>query len=77
MHSLSLSLIGITCGDLIVPANGDVEYSNRNRTFNSTATYSCDEGYTLTGNSQRICVGLNIWSGSDPTCTGIDIESGL
>ena len=74
MHSLSLSLslIDITCGELVEPANGDVEY---NRTFNSTATYSCDEGYTLTGNSQRICVGL--WSGSEPTCTGIDIESAL
>ena len=73
----SLSLIAIICNELMSPAKGTVEYSDPSRIFNSRATYSCDEGYTLTGNSQRICVGLNIWSGSEPTCTGITLSNPL
>ena len=73
IYNQDVHTIAIICNELMSPAKGTVEYSDPSRIFNSRATYSCDEGYTLTGNSQRICVGLNIWSGSEPTCTGIYI----
>ena len=39
-------------------------------TFNSTAIYSCDTGYTLNGGSTRTCQSDRTWSGSAPTCEG-------
>lgn len=32
------------------------------------ATYTCDYGFELSGNSQRVCQASGEWSGSDPTC---------
>ena len=40
-----------------------------NTTFNSTATFSCEVGYNLTGDSQRTCQANGIYSGVMPTCT--------
>ncbi len=36
-----------------------------------TATYTCESGYILSGDSSRICQSDSIWSGSEPTCDGI------
>ena len=37
---------------------------------NSTATYSCNAGYTLTvADDKRTCLESGLWSGSEPTCT--------
>ena len=44
-------------------------------TFNSTATYSCDNGYSLDGDSIRTCLVTGGWSGTAPTCTGIWYEN--
>ena len=62
------SFIAIDCGALGNPANGVVSKSNT--TYNSTATYSCNTGYTLTGDKIRTCLESGFWSGSAPTCTG-------
>ncbi len=35
-----------------------------------TATYTCDDGYTLTGDMTRICLADGMWSGAAPTCDG-------
>ena len=59
----------IDCGSLDDPANGDVSVSST--TFNSMATYSCNTGYTLTGDDMRMCTESSRWSGSEPTCAGI------
>ena len=32
-------------------------------------TYTCDEGYELTGNESRFCLRTGNWSGQDPECT--------
>ncbi len=42
-----------------------------NRPVDTGATYSCSNGYTLTGGDiTRICVNGGSWSGSTPTCQG-------
>ena len=59
----------VDCGTLNNPANGQVSYTGRT-TFGQTATYSCDAGYNLVGNSIRTCQATGVWSGSAPTCQG-------
>ncbi len=59
----------VNCGSLPNIINGKVEFVNESRTtFNATAKYSCDENYSLVGNTTRICLGNGSWSGSQPKC---------
>ena len=51
------------------PANGQLGVSGTNN--RQTATYSCDTGYNLVGNSTRTCQAGGVWSGSEPTCQGV------
>ena len=37
-------------------------------TFGSTATYTCNSGYTLTGDTTSTCGATGQWSSSAPTC---------
>ena len=39
-------------------------------TTNSMVTYQCDEGYSLSAESQRTCQSDGNWDGSIPVCTG-------
>ncbi len=57
----------VTCPALTDPTNGMVSVPNNN--FESNATYTCDTGYTLNGDTTRTCGSDGVWSGSDPTCT--------
>ena len=59
----------VDCGDLFDPTNGGVSVNST--TFNSTATYTCDSGYSLVGDTTRICLASGLWSGIVPNCTGI------
>ena len=52
------------------PANGSVSH-NSGTTFRQTATYSCNTGYNLVGNSIGVCQDTGEWSGSAPTCRGM------
>ena len=63
---LYVSYIGL-CPELTNPANGSV--LTHDNTQDSTATYTCNTGYQLTGNSTRTCQFDGTWSGSSPTCT--------
>ena len=65
-HFIVISVID--CGVLGDPTNGEVLLSST--TFNSAATYSCNTGYTLTGDDMRTCLQTGLWSGSEPMCTG-------
>ena len=59
----------VDCGALDDPANGMVTVPAT--IFNSTASYSCNTGSTLTGDdTTRTCLGSGLWSGSTPTCEG-------
>ncbi|XP_064386127.1 sushi, von Willebrand factor type A, EGF and pentraxin domain-containing protein 1-like isoform X2 [Halichondria panicea] len=57
----------VDCGPLTDPSNG-MAVNTPTTTFESTATYSCNTGYTLTGNMTRTCQAKGDWSGSAPTC---------
>ena len=64
-------LIVDSCGSLPPPENGAVDASIT--TVGSVATYSCDNGFLISGDSQRNCQMDGFWSGSAPTCLGIMI----
>lgn len=68
--SCALSLKHITaafqCPELFDVPNGEVELSGR--TPGSTATYTCNFGFVLQGDSQRVCMENETWSGQPPTC---------
>ena len=55
------------CDALSDPANGQVSHT-AGTTFGQTATYSCNTGYNLVGDSTRTCQATGAWSGSAPTC---------
>ncbi len=62
----------ITCSDLVLPTLM-VSYNDGspgNRPVDTGATYSCNNGYILTGGATRVCVNGGSWSGSTPTCQG-------
>ena len=60
----------------MAPTNGDITYSSVDanaRAVDSTATYSCMTGFTLTGNMIRTCQSDGKWNGTDPTCDGNEL----
>ena len=71
----------ITCTSLSLLNNGVLSYNPDTMTpfdFGTTASYSCNEGFFLVGNTNQTCggdgSGVNgIWSGSAPVCSGICI----
>ena len=62
----------MNCGTLTDPANGSVNHT-AGTTSGQTATYSCDTGYNLVGESTRTCQAEGNWSGNAPTCEGMYI----
>ena len=56
----------VDCSALTNPPNGQV--STTGTTFGQTATYSCNMGYNLVGDTTRTCQATGNWSGSEPTC---------
>ena len=64
---ITLLLLAVDCGPLPAPTNGRVDTSN-GTTFESTATYTCDTGYTLSGSQIRTCGADKSWDLSAPGC---------
>lgn len=63
------------CGDcpvLTSPNNGAISVTGY--TVGDTATYTCSSGYVLTGTATRTCQADSTWSGSEPTCTGRELD---
>ena len=55
------------CDELPDLGNGNITVTGQ--TEGSDATYTCNDGYQLTGgNSIRTCVDTGMWSGQEPTC---------
>ena len=68
-HGTAQVVIVDSCDPLPPPENGNVDASIT--TIGSVATYSCNNGFLLSGDSQRICQMNGFWSGSAPTCLGM------
>ena len=50
------------------PFNGNITLDNGQTLLGSTASYSCNEGYTLVrGSTTRVCE-VNGWTGEKPYC---------
>ncbi len=64
---LFLYCIAVDCGSLDAPSNGAVDTSS-GTTFMMTATYTCDTGYTLTGDTTRTCGSDGVWMPQAPIC---------
>ena len=56
------------CPTLTPPSNGAVTWDGL--TNGSTATYTCDTDYYMTGDNTRTCQN-GVWSGQAPICIGI------
>ena len=54
-----------SCPDLVPPKNGEVRFTTK---VGDTATYTCSDGYILSGNSMRLCLPGGIWNGTEPIC---------
>lgn len=63
----------IQCPELRI-VNGEVLIIPSNRTLNSRAIYSCSDGYSLRGNTERFCQRSSTWNGSNPLCGKIAIS---
>ena len=69
-------LAAVNCGNLTDPANGSVNHT-AGTTLGQTATYSCNTGYNLVGNSTRTCQATGNWSGRAPTCQGMLLKGAV
>ncbi|CAI8041016.1 Sushi, von Willebrand factor type A, EGF and pentraxin domain-containing protein 1, partial [Geodia barretti] len=56
----------VDCGSLTDPVNGTISLTGT--AFNSTATYSCNDGYSLVGDTTITCLASGLWSGEPPLC---------
>ena len=68
--NIFLILTTVDCGPLTDPANGQVDHTY-GTTVEQNATYSCNTGYNLVGDSIRTCQATGNWSGGAPTCQGV------
>ncbi len=66
----------VICPDLSI-SNGAVLYSDLTirfpRPVGSTATYTCDTGYLISGTASTMCT-VSGWSGTPPSCLGLLID---
>ncbi|XP_030225187.1 membrane cofactor protein isoform X29 [Gadus morhua] len=68
----TLSCEKFNCGSLEL-VNGHVEYSE-GTSFGSVATFSCKDGYILSGREKLTC-GNTEWLGRTPTCSVVKCDS--
>ena len=66
------STTGIGCAILKDPDNGLVLLTGKD--IGSTGNYSCEQGFTLSGNVTIVCIDHGEWSGQEPTCNGISTQ---
>ena len=54
------------CGPLTDPDNGKVTFDGTS--VGSSVSYTCNDGFILSGNQRRQCLRTGNWTGSDPIC---------
>lgn len=70
--TLVIQMTVVRCTILPKPANGIVTITGT--IVGSKATYTCDRGFELIGESTRLCNDVGTWSGTEPTCKGNNVE---
>ena len=64
----------VTCPSLPILPNGEVDYNRSpiNGQFfeGTTATFTCNSGYSRFGDASRTCLTSRDWSEETPTCRG-------
>ena len=63
-----IAAVDVGCDNLPPILNGNVALEGTST--GDTATYSCNSGFTLDGNSVRSCLPNGQWSGQEPSCVG-------
>ena len=58
--------VEIHCGSLSPPSNGIM--TGNNEVVDSVLIFSCDYGFRLSGSTQRICMDIGDWNGTDVFC---------
>ena len=61
--------VATVCPGLTAPANGGITFTD-GINFGSAASYSCNEGFSLSSDEERVCLDLGTWTGSEPSCIG-------
>ena len=59
----------IQCGGLANPMNGIVEISSSRA--GGVVTYTCNAGYEVAGEAERMCLCTGQWSGTPASCQGM------
>ena len=65
--SLRCNFSLVSCPPLTAPDNGMIDCTGS--LFEDTCTFSCDDGYELTGSENRTCQSDQTWSGTETVCT--------
>ena len=62
----------VTCPRPVAPTNGRIVTSTTSQIYQvgSTARFTCNLGYTLSGSASITCQTGGTWSSPYPTCTG-------
>lgn len=58
----------VDCGAVPELEHGSVAIIDSRTTYGARAEFSCNENYTLMGESKRVCREGGIWSGTQPQC---------
>ena len=80
IHEISPT-VALSCDELSPPEHGEISVApgpnSLSHGLGSVATYSCDPGYALVGQTTRTCedtnggtVATGTWSNSPPSCQG-------
>ena len=57
----------ITCPVLSAPDNGQISCSPGNDNPGDTCTFTCDDGFEISGTESRTCQNDGTWNGADDT----------
>ncbi len=68
LRHVCLMLTSGVCPTMSPPVNGDVSVSTYN--VEGVATFTCDDGYKLSGSSRCTCLASGSWSEEAPDCIG-------
>ncbi|XP_069006406.1 P-selectin [Embiotoca jacksoni] len=61
---------------LSLPLSMNCSHPLGNFSFGSQCVFTCEEGFSLNGTAALLCSSSGFWIDSQPTCTGMSVETG-